>query len=307
MRARRAQEVAPPIAEGEAGLRARWRDLVDARLPAAASARPDWPVRHDHCFARILLDNACGGPWRESVPPPAWVNMPAQRLARALDLGEAVLAGTADLAALNRRSLAWRRRGPCPPPPAHLEAPTLCLRRWRRTDDAPFAAMNADPAVRRFFPDVKTASESVAEARAGDRRFAEDGFGPWALDVPGEGFCGFVGGWRIARPMPFLAAGERAVEIGWRLRTAAWGRGLATRAARLALADLFGRCALPAIVSFTAALNLPSQRVMARLGMRRDPAADFAHPALPEGHPLRPHVLYRLDAADFSLDEAPWA
>jgi RimJ/RimL family protein N-acetyltransferase len=284
----------------DAGLRARWRDLVDRRLPAAAAARPDWPVRLDHCFARILLDNACGGPWRESVAPPAWVNMPSERLARAFDLGEAVLAGAADLGALNRRSLAWRGKERVAAAPASLSGADFALRRWRRADDAPFAAMNADPAVRRYFPGLKTESESIAEARALDRRFAEDGFGPWALDLPGEGFRGFVGGWRVARPMPFAAPGERVVEVGWRLAPSAWGRGLATRAARLALADLFGRCGLSEVVAYTAADNAPSRAVMVRLGMRHDAAADFDHPVLPAGHALRPHVLYRLAAADFA-------
>lgn len=87
-------------------LRARWRDLVDLRLPAAS--RPSWPVSLNHCFARILLDNACGRPWRELVPPPAWRHMPVDRLAEAVTLGEAVLAGGADLDELNRRSLQLR-------------------------------------------------------------------------------------------------------------------------------------------------------------------------------------------------------
>ena len=91
---------------GEAELRARWRDLVERRLPGAR--RPDWPVRFDHCFARILLDAACGRPWREVVPPPAWKNTPPDTLARAVATGEAVLAGEADLGELNRESLRLR-------------------------------------------------------------------------------------------------------------------------------------------------------------------------------------------------------
>jgi hypothetical protein len=88
--------------------RAHWRDLVERRLPEAARDRRDWPVRLDHCFARILLDHACGGPWRDSIAPPAHANMPPDRLESAIALGEAVLAGQADLDDLNRRSLAWR-------------------------------------------------------------------------------------------------------------------------------------------------------------------------------------------------------
>ena len=98
---------------GEAALRARWRDLVERRLPRAARERPDWPVRLDHCFARILLDNAIGRPWREVVAPPAWRNLPEDRLVEALAVGEAVLEGRTCLDALNERSLALRgKAGP---------------------------------------------------------------------------------------------------------------------------------------------------------------------------------------------------
>ena len=57
----------------------------------------------------------------------------------------------------------------------------------------------------------------------------------------------------------------------------------------------FDRLGLDEIVSFTTVTNSPSQAVMLRLGMRRD-AATFEHPALPAGHPLREHVLYRIQA-----------
>ena len=101
----------------EAALRARWRDLVERRLPAAAPERPDWPVSLDHCFARILLDNALGRPWRELVRPPAWRNTPEAVLAEAVALGERVLAGESDLASLDRRSLELRGKlGPGRPP-----------------------------------------------------------------------------------------------------------------------------------------------------------------------------------------------
>lgn len=94
-------------------MREHWRDLVQRKLPQAAADRPDWPVRFDHCFARILLDAACGRPWREVVAPPAWRNAPPDRLAQAIALGEAVLLGEADLAALNARSLTLRGKRPC--------------------------------------------------------------------------------------------------------------------------------------------------------------------------------------------------
>jgi hypothetical protein len=85
-----------------------WLDLTRIRLPnRAIEAR--WPLRLDHCFQRVLLDYACGGVWYEHiVGRPAYANAPDEVLTRAISTGEALLAGTADLSALNAQSLAWR-------------------------------------------------------------------------------------------------------------------------------------------------------------------------------------------------------
>jgi RimJ/RimL family protein N-acetyltransferase len=172
----------------------------------------------------------------------------------------------------------------------------VCLRRWRDADRAPFAALNADPRVMEFFPNRADRHESDALVDHIEAHFAEHGFGPWAVEVPGVApFVGFVG---LAVPR-FKAHFTPCVEIGWRLAFDHWGQGYATEAARLALAHGFGPLALPAVVSFTAVTNRRSRSVMERLGMRYDPGDDFDHPTLPEGHPLRRHVLYRLDAASY--------
>ena len=84
-----------------------WRQLVGQTLPDLAAER-GWPIHLDHCFARVLLDNTVGKPWREQIPAPAWRNMPPQTLKAALALGDDIVNGTQDLAALNARSLALR-------------------------------------------------------------------------------------------------------------------------------------------------------------------------------------------------------
>ena len=56
----------------------------------------------------------------------------------------------------------------------------------------------------------------------------------------------------------------------------------------------FEELGLEGIVSFTVPENLRSRRVMEKMGMTHDASDDFDHPNLPEGHPLRRHVLYRL-------------
>ena len=122
-------------------------------------------------------------------------------------------------------------------------------------------------------------------------QFDEHGFGLWALEVAGRGeFIGFTG----LAIQTFDAPFNPSVEVGWRLKRSAWGKGYALEAARAAITDGFERVGLDAIVSMTAVTNERSQAVMRRLGMTHDPAGDFDHPVLPEGHPLRRHVLYRV-------------
>ena len=172
--------------------------------------------------------------------------------------------------------------------------PRLVLRAWRDDDLAPFAALNADPAVMRHLPAPLGRAESDALAARIRAGIAERGFGLWAVEVPGvAAFAGFVG---LSVPR-FEAAFTPCVEVGWRLARAHWGRGYATEAAAAALDLAFGPLGLGEVVSFTAPANRASRAVMARLGMRRDPADDFEHPMLPAGHPLRPHVLYRTTPA----------
>ena len=94
--------------------------------------------------------------------------------------------------------------------------------------------------------------------------------------------------------VPFEARFTPALEIGWRLAPAFWGRGYATEGAAAALAFAFETLGRDEVVSMTSVVNLRSQRVMQRLGMRRDPAGGFDSPFVPEGSPLRRQVLYRL-------------
>ena len=177
-----------------------------------------------------------------------------------------------------------------------LTTARLRLRQWREEDLAPFAALNADPQVMEFFPKVLTRAESDVVAGRIRDHFARHGYGFWAVEAPGAAaFVGFVG---LAVPS-FEAHFTPCVEIAWRLSREHWGHGYATEAATAALAFGFGDRALEEIVAFTVPANIPSRRVMGRLGMRRLPSDDFEHPAIADGHPLRSHVLYRLRRADW--------
>jgi RimJ/RimL family protein N-acetyltransferase len=171
-----------------------------------------------------------------------------------------------------------------------IETARLVLRDWREEDIPAFAAMCADTEVMKYFPKLLGYDEASAMARRIRANLAREGWGLWAVEVKGGApFIGFVG---LSKPE--FRPNEQDVEVGWRLARDAWGHGYATEAARAAVAYGFAELALPEIVSFTVPANVPSQRVMERLGMRRDPNADFEHPNVPEGSPLRLHWVWRL-------------
>jgi RimJ/RimL family protein N-acetyltransferase len=177
---------------------------------------------------------------------------------------------------------------------AALETERLILRRWRDADREPFARMNRDAAVMEFFPGPLSPAESDQMVERIETHFDQHGFGLWAAELRETGeFVGFIG---LATPR-FEAAFTPCVEIGWRLAPEFWGRGLATEGARAVVRYAFEVLALPALVSFTVPSNVRSRRVMERLGLTRDAQEDFDHPLLAAGHPLRRHVLYRLNRA----------
>jgi RimJ/RimL family protein N-acetyltransferase len=167
----------------------------------------------------------------------------------------------------------------------------LVMRQWQDSDREPFAALNADPEIMEHFPNRldRAASDAFVDRMAEALR--RDGYGLWALEVAATGeFIGFTGLQKATFEAPFTPD----MEIGWRLARSAWGHGYATEAARAAVRFAFTELDLDEVVSFTTRSNVRSQAVMRRIGMTHDPADDFDHPKLPEDHPMRRHVLYRL-------------
>lgn len=171
-----------------------------------------------------------------------------------------------------------------------IETPRLLIRRWREADRAPFAALNADPQVMRHFPQALTPEESDAMIGRMEAHQEKRGFSFWAAEERASG--DFVGAVGLLMP-GFQAHFTPCVEIGWRLAARHWGKGYASEGAAACLEHGFGALGLAEIVSFTVPANEPSWKVMQRIGMTRNEADDFEHPALPEGHPLRRHLLYR--------------
>jgi RimJ/RimL family protein N-acetyltransferase len=182
-----------------------------------------------------------------------------------------------------------------------IETDRLVLRNWREGDRQTFFEMNADPKVMRFFEKTRSRAESDALLVRLAEEIDRDGYGFWAVELRETGeVTGFTG----LRDIHFVAPFTPAVEIGWRLLTPHWGNGYATEAARACLAYGFEQVGLAEIVSFAVPENLPSRRVMERIGMRREPEYDFDHPDITPGSPLARHVFYRLTATDWRQKES---
>jgi RimJ/RimL family protein N-acetyltransferase len=178
-----------------------------------------------------------------------------------------------------------------------LETDRLYLRQWQESDRLPFAALNADPKVMEFFPNPLDRAASDEMFDRIQALIADRGWGFWAAtEKTTQQFIGFVGLHIPSAELPF----SPAVEVGWRLAHAYWGRGYAPEAAKAALQFGFARLQLPEIVAYTTVSNQRSQSVMKKIGMTPDPLT-FEHPALPAESPLRTHCIYRLTRENHAL------
>jgi RimJ/RimL family protein N-acetyltransferase len=167
-----------------------------------------------------------------------------------------------------------------------IETERLRLRPWREADREPFFALNSDPAVMEYLPKGTRADSDAAVDRMMATQAAH-GHCFWAVERKDDGaFLGFCGPMPAREPL-------NEVELGWRLSRNAWGKGYASEGARASLAWCWDNLDTPTVMAITVPANVRSRAVMERIGMRYVEGADFDHPAVPEGDPLRRHVLYR--------------
>lgn len=172
---------------------------------------------------------------------------------------------------------------------AFIETERLILRAWRPEDLPLFTEMNKDNRVMKFFPAPLTDEQTESFYGRILAEFEEKGWGLYAVELKTTGkFIGYVGLHEIGFDADFAPG----VEIGWRLAADCHNQGLATEAAKavLILAKTKG---LTRLLSFTAKANLPSERVMQKIGMKK--VGEFEHPNLSADSPLRRHVLYQID------------
>lgn len=165
----------------------------------------------------------------------------------------------------------------------------LGLRRWLESDIEPFADMNSDGEVMKYFPKTLSQIATMEMVQRINLHFDAREFGLYAVEEKKSGeFIGFTG---FSVP-DFTTFFTPCVEIGWRYQKTKWGQGFATEAASACLQYGFNKLHFDKIVSFTAAINLKSERVMQRIGMIK--SGVFNHPKIELSNILCKHVLYEI-------------
>lgn len=175
-----------------------------------------------------------------------------------------------------------------------FETGRLSFRQWNDGDKNEFRLMNADPKVMEHFPAALNNEESDRLLERIRNSMAHDGFGLWAVEkkIDGE-LIGFIGFDRTT----FKSSFTPCIEIGWRLKKAAWGQGFATEGATACLRYGFSVLGFNEVYSFTAVVNKRSERVMQRIGLIR--IGKFDHPKVDDGSILKRHVLYKITKEGF--------
>jgi RimJ/RimL family protein N-acetyltransferase len=162
-------------------------------------------------------------------------------------------------------------------PAAGEETERLRLEPWTGAHTEVLVDMNADPEVMRFIgaglPLGRTESEAASERL--EEHWRTYGFGLWAAVEKAS--CQMIGYVGLSHPL-WLPAYADQVEVGWRLRRDAWGRGYATEGATAALRVGFQRLGLSELLAFVHPENARSLAVAAKLGM-----ADRGQVMYPEG------------------------
>ncbi|MBA1145208.1 GNAT family N-acetyltransferase [Mesorhizobium neociceri] len=174
-----------------------------------------------------------------------------------------------------------------------LTTERLVLRPWQDKDRSPMASIYSDARVGRFYPKVRTAEEANIEIDLAIECARTNGFHFQAAELKGCGeFIGMIGLGVLSQSAQAVIPTHPRVEIGWVLAKEHWGKGFAPEGAQAWLGFAWS-IGLPEVVGLTTKANVPSQRVMQKIGMSYDPLADYESPNLDEGHWLRPRVVYR--------------
>lgn len=189
----------------------------------------------------------------------------------------------------------------------YLETERLVLRRFTEADVDNVCELDSDPEVMRFLTGGIPTPRATIECEVLPRFLSyyqrDDGYGFWAaIEKSSDDFLGWFG----LHPREEGSPGE--VELGYRLRRSAWGKGYATEGARALIGKGFAELGAQRVVATTYQDNLASQRVMEKAGLRlvrrfRLTPEDLTATGTFDGSSL---ALWDGDDVEYALDRADW-
>lgn len=174
----------------------------------------------------------------------------------------------------------------------YIETERLNLRDWEDDDLLSFQKMNANTQVRRYFPSLLSYRRSAIDMKQMDKNLREEGIGLFSVELKETGeWLGFIGLNYLPKSSKYPFDELPFYEIGWRLIPEVWGNGLATEGAKAVL-EFAKEKNIKEVYSFTATSNVPSRKVMEKLGMTIYDHFELSE--LSKYHPLKQQIRYHL-------------
>lgn len=174
--------------------------------------------------------------------------------------------------------------------PYIIKTDRIGLRNWQESDRKPFAQMCANKEVMEHFPSALTLEESNDLIDRLSQHFNEFGYTYFAAEIlENKEFIGFVG----LKQQTWESEFTPCVDIGYRLKQDAWGKGYASEAAKACLDAAFTKFNIRKVLSFTTDTNAPSEHVMKKIGMEY--AGTVQHPSIVNDPRFKHCVVYQMD------------
>ncbi len=165
----------------------------------------------------------------------------------------------------------------------------LGFRHWRSKDLDAFAKLNSDEAVMEHFPKTLSKEEVEIFIVQLKEHFVKNGFTYYATEILAtKEFIGMIG----LAFQEYQTNYTPAIDIGWRLKRGAWGKGYATEGAKRCLEYGFNELGITKIISVCTVENTKSENVMKKIGMTK--IGEFNHPELVNYPDYEKHFCYEI-------------
>ncbi len=170
-----------------------------------------------------------------------------------------------------------------------FQSERLGFRNWSYQDLDEFAAMNADEEVMKHFPNSLNRAESKEFIDRLLAHYDKWGFNYFAVELLDSGeLIGFIG----LAYQSYESEFTPSVDLGWRLKKNAWGKGYATEGAKSCMQFAFNELNINRLIATCTQKNIISEKVMQKIGMQKQ--SNFKHPKLKEFPEYEDCICYEI-------------